>query len=53
MLNSLQDKGAGFKKDTNKVTIIDKFENISEFSLKSKVEVAEDILKEILKRIYA
>ena len=53
VLNSLQDKGAGFKKPTNKVTIIDKFEKISEFSLKSKVEVADDILKEILKRMYA
>ncbi len=53
VLNSLQDKGAGFKKETNKVTIIDKFEKISEFSLKSKAEVAEDIFSEILNRIYA
>ena len=53
VLNSLRDKGAGFKKSTNKVTIIDKSENISEFGLKSKAEVAEDILNEILKRIYA
>lgn len=52
VLNSLQDKGAGFKNETNKVTIIDKFEKISEFSLKSKAEVAEDIFKEILNRIY-
>lgn len=53
VLNSLQDKGAGFKQPTNKVTIIDKLENISEFSLKSKAEVAEDIFNEILKRLYA
>jgi len=53
VLNSLQDKGAGFKKDTNKVTIIDKFKNISEFSLKSKAAVAEDIFNEIFHRIYA
>ena len=53
VLNSLQDKGAGFKKETNKVTIIDKFEKKSEFSLKSKAAVAEDIFNEILKRIYA
>jgi len=53
VLNSLQDKGAGFKKDTNKVTIIDKFENISEFSLKSKAAVAEDIFNEIFHRTYA
>lgn len=52
VLNSLQEKGAGFKSETNKVTIIDKFEKISEFSLKSKTEVAQDIFNEILKRIY-
>jgi len=51
VLNSLQDKGAGFKKETNKVTIIDKLENISEFSLKSKAEVAEDIFNVILNKI--
>jgi len=52
VLNSLQDKGAGFKSETNKVTIIDKFEKNSEFSLKSKAEVAKDIFNEILNRIY-
>ena len=51
VLNSLQDKGAGFKKETNKVTIIDKSEKISEFALKSKAEVAVDILNEIINRI--
>ena len=51
VLNSLQDKGAGFKEETNKVTIIDKFEKISEFSLKSKAEVAEDIFNVILNQI--
>jgi len=51
VLNSLRDKGAGFKKETNKVTIIDKFEKISEFSLKSKAEVAEDIFNVILNQI--
>ncbi len=53
VLNSLQDKGAGFKKETNKVTIIDKSEKISEFSLKSKAMVAEDIFSEILNKMYA
>ncbi len=53
VLNSLNDIGAGFKNDTNKVTIIDKSEKISEFSLKSKAEVAEDIFQEILKKFYA
>ncbi len=53
VLNSLQDKGAGFKTATNKITLIDKLENISEFSLKSKTEVAKDIFNEILKQINA
>jgi len=53
VLNSLNDEGAGFKKPTNKVTIIDKFENISEFSLKSKADVAVDIFNEILNKINA
>ncbi|MDR6737937.1 bifunctional phosphopantothenoylcysteine decarboxylase/phosphopantothenate--cysteine ligase CoaBC [Sphingobacterium sp. 2149] len=43
VLNSMQDKGAGFATDTNKVTIIERSGNIHEFSLKSKEEVAEDI----------
>ena len=51
VLNSLQDKGAGFKKETNKVTIIDKSEKISEFSLKSKAEVAKDIFNVILNQV--
>lgn len=48
VLNSLQDEGAGFKHETNKVTLIDKFEKISEFSTKSKTEVAKDIFIEIM-----
>lgn len=43
VLNSLQDKGAGFKKDTNKIKIISNKE-ILEFHLKSKKAVAKDIL---------
>ena len=47
VLNSLQDKGAGFKKDTNKISII--YENeIKNFELKSKTKVAQDILKEVI-----
>ncbi len=53
VLNSLQDKGAGFKKSTNKVTLIDKSEKISEFSLKSKAAVAVDIFNEIISKINA
>ncbi len=51
VLNSLQDKGAGFAKDTNKITIIDKDFTETSFALKSKVDVSKDILDEIIKRI--
>lgn len=53
VLNSLQDKGAGFKSDTNKITLIDKDDKVQRFELKSKNEVAEDIFKEIIKSIDA
>jgi len=43
VLNSLNDKGAGFGYDTNKVTILDKT-NQQEFPLKSKQQVAVDII---------
>lgn len=43
VLNSLRDEGAGFQKDTNKVKILTHSEQ-KEFSLKSKEEVAKDIL---------
>ncbi len=51
VLNSLQDKGAGFATSTNKITIIDKQEKTTEFALKSKTEVAKDIFVEILQRL--
>lgn len=44
VLNSLQDKGAGFGGDTNKVTILSRDGNKSSFGLKSKKEVAKDIV---------
>lgn len=47
VLNSLQDKNAGFKHNTNKITIIDKNENLEEFELKSKKDVAVDIVNKI------
>ncbi len=53
VLNSLNDKGAGFKSDTNKVTFIDNKDNITEFQLKSKLDVAKDLLNEIVKQINA
>ncbi|MEJ5103666.1 bifunctional phosphopantothenoylcysteine decarboxylase/phosphopantothenate--cysteine ligase CoaBC [Chryseobacterium sp. MYb328] len=43
VLNSLRDEGAGFKNDTNKIKIFTKTEK-REFDLKSKGEVAKDIL---------
>ena len=48
VLNSLNDKGAGFKGDTNKVTIIDRHFNKETFELKSKSEVAADICRKIV-----
>ena len=47
VLNSLQDAGAGFGHDTNKVSILDQHNNISTFELKSKSGVAIDILQTI------
>ncbi len=44
VLNSLQDKGAGFRCDTNKVTILDKTGQSTEYPLKRKEEVASDIV---------
>ncbi len=44
VLNSLNDDGAGFKGDTNKVTIIDKNGEQTDFPVKPKNEVAKDIV---------
>ena len=48
VLNSLNDKGAGFGKSTNKVTFIDKNFNIEAHDLKLKEEVAVDIVNKIV-----
>jgi phosphopantothenoylcysteine decarboxylase / phosphopantothenate---cysteine ligase len=48
VLNSLNEPGAGFEFSTNKVTIIDRNNNIDNFELKSKDEVAHDILDKIV-----
>jgi len=48
VLNSLQDEGAGFATDTNKITIIDKNLKEKSFKLKSKLAVAKDIMNEIV-----
>ena len=50
VLNSLQDKGAGFRVDTNKITIIDKHNGITAYDTKSKKEVAKDIIEAIYNR---
>ena len=47
VLNSLNDKGAGFKESTNKIRIIYP-DQIKEFGLKTKQEVAKDILNEVI-----
>jgi phosphopantothenoylcysteine decarboxylase/phosphopantothenate--cysteine ligase len=51
VLNSLEDAGAGFGVDTNKITLIDNKNTITGFELKSKTEVAQDILERISKLI--
>ncbi|WP_394774521.1 bifunctional phosphopantothenoylcysteine decarboxylase/phosphopantothenate--cysteine ligase CoaBC [Flavobacterium sp.] len=48
VLNSLQDEGAGFKKETNKVTFIDQNFKIEPMELKSKESVAIDILNKVI-----
>ena len=53
VLNSLNDQGAGFSGNTNKVTFIDKEERNTPFEMKSKSDVAIDIMNEILKKIDA
>lgn len=44
VVNSLEDEGAGFRTDTNKITILFRNNKLSEFELKPKGEVAEDII---------
>ncbi len=51
VLNSLQDKGAGFRYDTNKIKILDKTGHLYDFDLKPKQEVAEDILNIVLEKL--
>jgi phosphopantothenoylcysteine decarboxylase / phosphopantothenate---cysteine ligase len=53
VLNSLNDVGAGFGKDTNKITIFDKHENEYQFTTKPKDEVALDIVNTIIKLMHA
>ncbi len=48
VLNSLQDKGAGFGTPTNKITFIDKNFRVEPMELKSKTKVAQDILSKVI-----
>jgi phosphopantothenoylcysteine decarboxylase/phosphopantothenate--cysteine ligase len=50
VLNSLNDEGAGFQRSTNKITMIYPENRIEVYDLKSKDQVAEDILNAILKQ---
>ena len=49
VLNSLRDKGAGFNHDTNKISIIFKDGKAEHFDLKSKADVAKDIVDQIVR----
>jgi phosphopantothenoylcysteine decarboxylase / phosphopantothenate---cysteine ligase len=53
ILNSLNDKGAGFGHDTNKITIINRKHEVTEFVLKDKKEVARDIVDAIIENVHA
>ena len=48
VLNSLNDEGAGFGYDTNKITIVDCSGNVTPYKLKKKNEVADDVFKHII-----
>ncbi|WP_375445001.1 bifunctional phosphopantothenoylcysteine decarboxylase/phosphopantothenate--cysteine ligase CoaBC [uncultured Fibrella sp.] len=51
VLNSLRDAGAGFGHDTNKITVINRQEVVTEFDLKTKDEVAADLLLIIAQKL--
>jgi len=53
VLNSLNDAGAGFGHDTNKITLLSKNQPAKTFHLKSKKEVAQDIVSAILETLHA
>ncbi|MFZ1703175.1 MAG: bifunctional phosphopantothenoylcysteine decarboxylase/phosphopantothenate--cysteine ligase CoaBC [Saprospiraceae bacterium] len=51
VLNSLREEGAGFQFDTNKITIVEKNGQVTPFSLKTKEEVAKDILDKVVENL--
>ncbi|AXE16670.1 bifunctional phosphopantothenoylcysteine decarboxylase/phosphopantothenate--cysteine ligase CoaBC [Runella rosea] len=52
VLNSLNDKGAGFAHDTNKITVIEANGTVHSFELKSKTDVAKDILQLVAGKLH-
>ena len=53
VLNSLNDPGAGFRTNTNKVTLITRDNKVIPFTVKPKTEVANDILQHIIQQLDA
>jgi phosphopantothenoylcysteine decarboxylase/phosphopantothenate--cysteine ligase len=53
ILNSMNDAGAGFEHDTNKITILDSNNNLTNFELKTKKETAQDIVHYIIQKLHA
>jgi len=51
VLNSMQDRGAGFGTDTNRVTMIDRMGNADKFELKPKQQVAVDLVQRVIKMV--
>jgi phosphopantothenoylcysteine decarboxylase/phosphopantothenate--cysteine ligase len=51
VVNTLEDAGAGFGGDTNKIHLLDKYNNLTSFELKSKKEVAQDIVNTLIQKI--
>jgi phosphopantothenoylcysteine decarboxylase/phosphopantothenate--cysteine ligase len=51
VLNSLRNKNAGFRHNTNKISIIDRNNKIHNFELKNKDEVAKDIIAHLTNKI--
>ena len=51
VLNSLRDAGAGFGHDTNKITVIDRNGKVHEFALKTKANVAQDLVDLVARNI--
>ncbi len=52
VLNSLNDRGAGFGYDTNKVTILEKNGHTTNYQLKLKEDVARDIVDQIVRKVF-